>query len=394
MTRFFIFFMVMFVCAQFLPAEELRRYPDIYQSDTDGDFPISNEDFSHGYILSFDADDIVTNCNFEGTTIEMARFSCDKNCNLKDTWVLNGTIDLAQEQWVQTRNFKMKRFKEIVFHKNIFRNLDFSDFKFEHSGFYDVQFVNCNFENAVFQCCTMPVMSVENWKQTWNYRNGALHTLRIKQDFNNIDLSRCAISGFVWNNNTTTAGIRTPSPGIGKGVDLTDTVFFLCDLRKSKDLTPEQVRQTWNFKNGRMDLVQWPEHIVKSLDLPRYLSPNKWKFQDEYFEIWNLEQMKDLDERFRANILFMGLSSGKVYQTDLSKMLFFHCAFVFLMKETDISDAVFLDCDLTAPPDLTLEQVKSTWNYKAGRMSLCKWPKHIEKALEEEEKAKAQEEKK
>ena len=59
-----------------------------------------------------------------------------------------------------------------------------------------------------------------------------------------------------------------------------------------------------------------------------------------------------------------------------------------------MTDTVFTECYLTTVRDLTLEQVKSTWNYKAGRMSLCKWPEYIEKALEEEEKAKAQEEKK
>ena len=89
--------------------------------------------------------------------------------------------------------------------------------------------------------------------------------------------------------------------------------------------------------------------------------------------------------------------------TDFSKMTFSDCSFgghsiyeytKFSWKGTILEDTVFANCDLSNSTDLTLEQVKSTWNYKAGRMSLCKWPEYIEKALEEEEKAKAQEEKK
>jgi uncharacterized protein YjbI with pentapeptide repeats len=59
-----------------------------------------------------------------------------------------------------------------------------------------------------------------------------------------------------------------------------------------------------------------------------------------------------------------------------------HCDF----NETNMTDAVISNCIFHDPQNLTLEQIKSTWNYKVGKMNGIKLPEHIQKALDAEKK--------
>ena len=49
-----------------------------------------------------------------------------------------------------------------------------------------------------------------------------------------------------------------------------------------------------------------------------------------------------------------------------------------------ISRCVFIE-EVSEVQNLTLEQIKSTWNYKAGRMSDILLPKAIQQALDAEQ---------
>jgi len=431
--------MVMFACARFLPAEELQCYPDIYQIDTDGDAPIAGIDLSHGYIDKFHADDMLINCNFEGTTFGDAMFSCDKSCNLKDAWFQMGCLTaIPQEILIQTRNFKMKHFCHIQFKDMVLQDVDFSNFCFEDIMYGDVKLINCNFENAYFTGTGIGMLPDENLRQTWNFKNRDFRKL------NYFSIKNADLSGSLWGCDRMYQYINRIIR-LGADVDLTDAVFVLCDLRRSSELTPEQVKSTWNYKNNRMELVNWPEHIRKALNLtdPSQIKPkssitdpqgyladpariygdtSKLAFGDYshlYFEEAEIEIgkfSKTLNHHYGIfeQCRFF-ITNDNPYKRsdplfgDFSKIIFVECDFDLeftIFYQTfgrsdpnhvlvlDITDSVFIDCDLSKARNITLEQVKSTWNYKAGRMSLCKWPEHIEKALEEEEKAKAQEEKK
>jgi hypothetical protein len=51
---------------------------------------------------------------------------------------------------------------------------------------------------------------------------------------------------------------------------------------------------------------------------------------------------------------------------------------------TKFNDAVVTDCNLSYAEGLTLEQIKSTWNYKHGRMADVVLPKELAEALQRE----------
>ncbi len=84
----------------------------------------------------------------------------------------------------------------------------------------------------------------------------------------------------------------------------------------------------------------------------------------------------------------------KFYGLDLSKMnfSFFNltgCIFGTIRNETNISNCDFTDaiisrCNFWNAKNITLSQIKSTWNYKTGNMAGVKLPKELQEQLDKE----------
>ena len=70
---------------------------------------------------------------------------------------------------------------------------------------------------------------------------------------------------------------------------------------------------------------------------------------------------------------------------DLSNMVFTDCCFaVPTPAKVDLTGSVIVECDFRDFDGLTLENIKSTWNYKYGRMKGIALPEEIQKALDAE----------
>ncbi|MBQ4144980.1 MAG: hypothetical protein IJD43_16050 [Thermoguttaceae bacterium] len=195
------------------------------------------------------------------------------------------------------------------------------------------------------------------------------------------------------------------------GADYTGSLFLeKCDIY----LSPKQLMQTKNYKLkilrcgqifGDFPNVDFSgfeiscEFLAQRLDGAKF--HNAW-FIDSRIPVGMSQEQFKQTKNYRTGI-FLGIYNPPLYREyksnvfqnlDISGMNFSFCKLYGNFSGTDMTNTVFTECYLSDVENLTLEQVKSTWNYKAGRISLCKWPEYIEKALEEEEKAKAQEEKK
>ncbi|MBP3692955.1 MAG: pentapeptide repeat-containing protein [Thermoguttaceae bacterium] len=416
---------------------------EVYVRLDDGAEDLENMDFQGRTIASFEIDTFVSvrNCNFRDANIQYIEGGEFENCDFTNTWIEYGDTHLTLEDLKITKNFKEKT---ICFHPNCaVERTDLSGFTFSRTSFYSFDVTNCNIQKAKFINCLIPILSSGQLTQTYNYRTGNFHNIQVSRDnlWSNIDLSNSFWGNDFHPNNSAERVILT----LSNDVNLTNAVFVHCNLSNSRDLTLEQVKSTWNYKAGRMSLSQWPEHIQKALQtsyfndfkywidnpdmsarkpvplsIPVYATGTDRHFpytlQDTniYFSHADLYRLDSLGKLKNYQVgLFVKcnflpfppqhFSPPKPVFVDMQKMAFLSCNFEieFSIKENDkikeifdLTEAVFVDCDLTNVQGLTLEQVKSTWNYKAGRMSLCKWPEYIEKALEEEEKAKAQEEKK
>ena len=188
--------------------------------------------------------------------------------------------------------------------------------------------------------------------------------------------------------------------------DLTDAVFRDCE---QIEIDGKSFVQTQNYKSRRLEGMRLYGGDYTNIDFSNFymertaIIPKKCDgicFKNTFFgegciiayygnsaqsllqETINYQQKFWFSMTFRSNL---------AQNVDFSGMTFAHCRFDNV-RGSNFTDAKFFGCFISST--LTLEQVKSTWNYKTGNMHLSKWPKHIEKALEEEEKAKAQEEKK
>ena len=73
---------------------------------------------------------------------------------------------------------------------------------------------------------------------------------------------------------------------------------------------------------------------------------------------------------------------------ELSNAVFFNCRFSSSMRGTDIKDSVFTNCIFSEGTNLTVEQIKSTWNYKNNRMDLIILPPDLQKYFDEEKNEK------
>lgn len=376
----------------------------------------SNLNFDNSVIESVElgAFTNLSSCTFRNARILSAGFygdffDCDfTRCSIEDSHSL---LHLPQENLIQTQNFLDKRIPFRIESEN-YSGLDFSDFIFE-AELLGCCFMNCKLDNAYFMG-TIPMMETKRLIATKNYQMGDFWRNRLY---------------ITDNENLSLAGMCLRSIG-GRvaNVDFTDAVFLDGDMRHSQ-LSLEQIKTTWNYKNNRMNLVQWPKDIQRALNFPeRYSKPPailkspQGIFSFQPFPPCIMSGNINMEigyskDRNLYNIFFSNvigpLSYPKIIweQTDnyrwgyfdsitfnnkdafcsennalnLSCTVFKMCCFILTdWQKVLLENSVFIDCDLSESKNLTLEQVKSTWNYKNGRMSLSKWPEEILKELEKE----------
>ncbi|MDR1477930.1 MAG: pentapeptide repeat-containing protein, partial [Planctomycetaceae bacterium] len=69
---------------------------------------------------------------------------------------------------------------------------------------------------------------------------------------------------------------------------------------------------------------------------------------------------------------------------NLSQFNLTGCQFLGDLTDVNFTDAVISKCDFGWLSNITIDQIKSTWNYKTGRMNGIKLPEEIQKTLDAE----------
>jgi len=224
--------------------------------------------------------------------------------------------------------------------KNV--NFDRSNFRYVKE-LHDIVFVNCSFrETWLVNLNCLPALGSgndftgarissvgqihltrEQLESTASFKDKLLHGMT----FNGSDLSGTDFSGFYLSE------IRFRA--LLDDCDFTDaTIIGNCSI----GITFEQLQFTKNYKDGILANL---ELILKSPKGPADFS--------------------------RMNLTGCRFGSTEEYQLDLT-------------------DSVISNCDFRYFKGLTLENVKSTWNYKHNRMEGIKLPEEIQKALDAEKK--------
>jgi uncharacterized protein YjbI with pentapeptide repeats len=103
-------------------------------------------------------------------------------------------------------------------------------------------------------------------------------------------------------------------------------------------------------------------------------------------------QLKTTANYKRKELLFVSLGFSDLSGVDFSRFNLTGCIFMGNLQNADFTDAVisgcsfgsccFPNCDIALKTNLTVDQIKSTWNYKTNRMEGITLPPEIQKALD------------
>ena len=301
--------------------------------------------------------------NFEGAHLGGCElFQCDlRNASFKDAiltglrWdecdvggadfsgaVFNGVMPLHRVsasqvritagQLMSTRSYRTRDLSNCVFQVAKrecmrptfdFRDADLRGAIFIGQDFRESDFTNATVKGAQFYMCKI---GAKQLLATYDFKESRqLTNIAFGVVDGHIDLSRCNLYG---------------SSHIPRDADLTDAIIRHCTLRPP--ISREQLESTKGYKEGVLRGVSFFDQDLRNID-------------------------------------FSGMDLGECFFQD--------CDFANADMEDAVISNVTFQVFRTSDLNLTLEQIKSTWNYKHGRMAGIQLPEELAKALEKEARA-------
>ena len=249
------------------------------------------------------------------------------------------------------------------------REAEFVNCSFNNAKLYGVQasaskFIDCDFTNAFIGAGNGHInggeifLSKEELLSTASYKDKEITRFFFRKmnlsgvDFSGFNLEGCT---FMTNNdgcdfsdaviiNTSWCGISTEHP------TRPDTRWGVNNLSR------EQLASTASFKNGDLRGVAFAAFDFSGMDLS------------------NMDM---------SGSSFWQTTGGWPYpyiDPDLTQ----YCNF----QNVNFTDSIISRCQFVGTESLTLEQIQSTWNYKAGRMAGITLPEEIQQALDAEKERK------
>lgn len=276
----------------------------------------------------------------------------------------------------------------ITGYRKIYHNINFSKCHFKGVFIYGVAFFNTTFKDAIFEG-----------------RNGQIHIVGKNIDFNNVN--------FLF--------IHNPILDISNKEDFKDKLLRQREVFVVYDATNEDLlSQTLPYKKKRLDSLRFMvygidnKHDYSDFWFVNMLIPynpescyrNSWFQYSSMSSLTNEQFLSTMNYKFR---IFEGISFSNIdfatyarpdfmnshpsentllENKELSNAVFVNCKFGSSMRGTNIKDSVFTNCIFREETNLTIEQIKSTWNYKSNRMDLIKLPPDLQKYFDEEKKEK------
>jgi uncharacterized protein YjbI with pentapeptide repeats len=250
------------------------------------------------------------------------------------------TLELSPEQLMTTRSYKSKDLRQSVICGLVigsmtpptldFRGANLGQALLKNGDFSKSDFSGARIYQTTFRNCTLTSSQLAS---TADFARGRLSVQIQARGKNRAGLTgRCDFSEINLRGSTLGA--------VGPDADFTDTVINDCTI--SRGLTKTQLYSTKSYKQGN-------------------LTNTTWSWID--FSGCNL-----------ARLNLTGAEFGQCDFTDAS------------LEDAVISDVNFIA--VSSVPwgckGLTVEQIKSTWNYKHGRMEGIRLPDDVAEALEQE----------
>jgi len=213
------------------------------------------------------------------------------------------------------------------------REITFVNCSFYGARLYDVCttgsiFIDCDFTYAFIDGSDIP-LSREQLLSTASFRNKTITKFPIQGNLSGVDFSGFNLEGSILGGNL-------------DGANFSDAII----TRASPySFSIEQLVSTACFKNGELRGVRFGYFDFSGMNL------SKMDLSDSVFGL-----------HLPMNVHI--------------EMCNFH--------DADLTDSVISRCDFFRAKNLTLDQIKSTWNYKAGRMAGIVLPQELQEAIDAE----------
>ena len=242
-----------------------------------------------------------------------------------------------------------------------------------------------------------------------------IHRIIKNADFSDSDLSRADLreAGF---ENCSFNGANLSS------IMAYDAYFTDCDftgavINGARDIriTKEQLLSTDSFQKKNLSGISLNVNDLSNVDFSGFDMKHSsfgrnlagCRFDDTQvegahlpgFNLFSIEQFQSTWDFKHKTLIGVSLELD-LAGLDLSRFNLTKCTFESRtnFKDVDFTDAVITQCHFNGGNNLTLEQIKSTWNYKTGNMAQGKWtgsnhvrgiklPKEIQDALDAEKEA-------
>jgi uncharacterized protein YjbI with pentapeptide repeats len=286
----------------------------------------------------------LNNCDFTDAIIHIDESQPDKltdlatsNNSYKDfcfrgamSGMLVNEIPLDSEQLKQTASFRMRNLSGC----GLFSfDKDMSNFNLIHCKIGKVP-EYCSFDNTLIRGANIDKISLKQIYSTYDYKQGRL----IDVAFNYCDFTN----------------------GKFANMNLSGISFRYCNLANA------------DFTNSK---ISWASFAGNSAE-------------GKNIEIRQIKSTADFKNKklYRVSLDGVNLSNVDLSGFDLTGCCFSHCN----LDNVNFTDAVITDCDFSVYPaiknrsilhKITIEQVKSTWNYKNGYMRGISLPNDIQKTL-------------
>jgi uncharacterized protein YjbI with pentapeptide repeats len=337
-------------------------------------------------------------------------------------------IPVTWNEFYKTKNYKLKRLKYTQMQTNsIVQKISFANWDLEGSEFE----VRGDLTDAIVTNCTLiaPLVNEKYDEQlaqqaykifttTWNYKNNVFNGITLV----GFDLRSASFGGYY-----------------GQGKDISRIVFIDCKMSDnthaneylfrnsqisnykgmsewSSNATKEQLYKTRNYDNKRLGKIKIPR--MPGLDLTKHdltwttisgsIDENKFEGKENY----NLEGYK-FDDAYLNKTNISGMNKEQLYVTksykegNLNRVYFSSCNFAnanftkvnltgcgfanTIINTANFTDAIISNCGFRGSysgvddkMEITIEQIKSTWNYKNNRMDGITFSAKMQKALDAE----------
>ncbi len=237
---------------------EKQRFHHIYYEY----FPVNNVSVLNCEFVDCVLLILPENSNFSDTIFDGGHIVILGNSNIFNDVELKGRLrlDISDKCFIQTKNYKRKKLDNLTLECARFQKVDFSNFTFHAVQLNDLQASAVRFDNAWFSSMKLPYCIPSGFPRkqffnSQNYKLGIFSELELCNDVGkNGDFSKMIF-------------YSTTFKGSVKNTQFSNAIFVESGFDWTvTDLTIEQIKSTWNYKNDRMDLITLPPDLQKYFD--------------------------------------------------------------------------------------------------------------------------------